>query len=274
MTHNLEESGVAEIIGSLMLIAIIGLGVAIAGVYLLNHSVPEKIPEFRASLANTSTSLTLHHDGGESMPRSSFIILVNGNPTDYVSSNASSQDWSIDETLTFYSYDPATPLPDVKIVYNGSAGERVLADFSSNLPYVVPTHTVFPTIPTTTPTTTVTTTVTTTIPTTNVTTTIPTTPISPHIIQASATSGGIISPSGLVSVPNGGSQIFTIVANSGYHIVDVQVDGGSLGAVPSYTFTNVVSNHTIIATFAVNTYNIIATASTGGSISPSGVDNC
>ena len=120
-----HDSGVAEIVGSLMLIAIIGLGVAIAGVYLLNHSVPEKIPEFRASLANTSTSLTLHHDGGESIPRSSFIILVNGNPTGYDSSNTSSPDWSIDETLTFFSYDPATPLPDVKIVYNGSAGERV-----------------------------------------------------------------------------------------------------------------------------------------------------
>lgn len=119
-----HDSGVAEIVGSLMLIAIIGLGVAIAGVYLLNHSVPEKIPEFRASLANTSTSLTLHHDGGESIPRSSFIILVNGNPTGYDSSNTSSPDWSIDETLTFFSYDPATPLPDVKIVYNGSAGER------------------------------------------------------------------------------------------------------------------------------------------------------
>jgi len=146
-----QESGVAEIIGSLMLIAIIAIGVAIAGVYLLNHSVPEKIPEFRASLANTSTSLTLHHDGGEPIPRSSFKILVNGNPTDYVSSNDSSPDWSIDDTLTFFpSYDPATPLPDVKIVYNGSAGEQVLADFSSNLPYVVPTHTVFPTTQTTT----------------------------------------------------------------------------------------------------------------------------
>jgi PKD repeat protein len=150
MRWETQESGIAEILGSLMLIAIIGLGIAIAGVYLLNHSVNEKIPEFRASLANTSTSLTLHHDGGESIPRSSFIILVNGNPTNYVSSNASSQDWSIDETLTFYSYDPATPLPDVKIVYNGSAGERVLADFSSNLPYVVPTHTAGPTTTTTT----------------------------------------------------------------------------------------------------------------------------
>jgi PKD repeat protein len=150
MTDSFTESGVAEIVGSLMLIAIIGLGVAIAGVYFLNHSVPEKIPEFRASLSNTSTNLILQHDGGDSIPRSNFKILVNGNPTGYVNSNASSPDWSIDETLTFFSYDPATPLPDVKIVYNGSAGERVLADFSSNLPQTNPTHTTRPTTPTTT----------------------------------------------------------------------------------------------------------------------------
>ena len=140
----------AEIIGSLILIAIIGLGIAIAGVYFLNHSVPEKIPEFRASLSNTSTNLVLQHDGGDPIPRSSFKILVNGIPTDYASSNASSPDWSIDETLTFFSYDPATPLPDVKIVYTGSEGERVLQDFSSTIPYEIPTHTVIPTSQTTT----------------------------------------------------------------------------------------------------------------------------
>jgi PKD repeat protein len=146
MIKKFHDSGVAEIVGSLMLIAIIGLGIAIAGVYLLNHSVPEKIPEFRASLSNTSTNLILQHDGGESIPRSNFKILVNGNPTNYISSNASSPDWSIDETLTFYSYDPATPLPDVKIVYNGSAGERVLADFSDNLPQTIGPTCLTPTV--------------------------------------------------------------------------------------------------------------------------------
>ena len=230
MTHNLEESGVAEILGSLMLIAIIGLGVAIAGVYLLNHSVPEKIPEFRASLANTSTSLTLHHDGGESIPRSSFIILVNGNPTNYVSSNASSQDWSIDETLTFYSYDPSTPLPDVKIVYNGSAGERVLADFSSNIPYVVPTHTAIPTTPPTT------------IPT-------PTPTLTTYTVTSSAGTGGSISPSGIVIVSSGATPTYTITPNAGYYVADVLVNGGSVGGVTTYTFSPVTSDQTIPSTF-------------------------
>ena len=50
------------------------------------------------------------------------------------------------------------------------------------------------------------------------------------------------------------------------------VDGASVGAVTSYTFTNVTANHTIAATFAadvVTTYTVTPTAGAGGSISPS-----
>jgi hypothetical protein len=69
-------------------------------------------------------------------------------------------------------------------------------------------------------------------------------------ISASAGSGGSISPTGNVSVNYGGSQSFTITANTGYYIVDVSVNGSSVGAVSSYTFTNVQAAYTISATFA------------------------
>jgi hypothetical protein len=53
----------------------------------------------------------------------------------------------------------------------------------------------------------------------------------------------------------------------------VAVDGTSVGAVTSYSFSNVTAAHTIAATFKANTsktYTISASAGTGGSISPSG----
>ncbi|MCX5888166.1 MAG: hypothetical protein NTY36_01775 [Deltaproteobacteria bacterium] len=88
-------------------------------------------------------------------------------------------------------------------------------------------------------------------------------------IAASAGAGGSINPSG-AKVNYGDSQTFTITHDPGYKVVDVQVDGGSVGAVTSYTFTNVIANHTISATFALNIHTITATAGLGGSISPSG----
>ena len=71
-----------------------------------------------------------------------------------------------------------------------------------------------------------------------------------RIITATADEHGKIAPTGDVAVPKGESKTFTITPDSGYHIKDVLVDGKSVGAVGTYTFENVVDNHTIHATFA------------------------
>jgi len=91
-----------------------------------------------------------------------------------------------------------------------------------------------------------------------------------YTIVATAGSGGSISPSGNVVVEHGTSKSFTITPDSGCEIDDVLVDGSSIGKVSGYTFDNVTSNHTIEAAFKKKTYTIVATAGSGGSISPSG----
>ncbi len=94
-----------------------------------------------------------------------------------------------------------------------------------------------------------------------------------YTISATAGTGGSISPSGSVSVPQGADRSFTIEANTGYQISDVLVDGVSQGVITGYTFSNVSTNHTIAASFsetAPQYHTITATAGTGGSISPSG----
>jgi hypothetical protein len=72
-----------------------------------------------------------------------------------------------------------------------------------------------------------------------------------YTITASAGQGGSITPSGTVSVNSGSNQAFNIVPDSGYEVSDVKVDGSSVGAVNSYTFSNISSNHTITATFTL-----------------------
>ncbi len=98
-----------------------------------------------------------------------------------------------------------------------------------------------------------------------------------YTISAIAETGGSISPSGEAHVNQGGRITFTITPDSGYEIADVLVDGVSVGAVRSYTFENVTSDHTISAAFrstggdpGVTRYTITASAGDGGSISPSG----
>ena len=94
-----------------------------------------------------------------------------------------------------------------------------------------------------------------------------------HTIAASAGANGSISPSGSVTVSHGSNRTFTISASANYHVEDVLVNGVSVGSVSTYTFTNVTQNHTIQASFAINTHTIAATAGANGSISPSGNHN-
>lgn len=73
-----------------------------------------------------------------------------------------------------------------------------------------------------------------------------------YTITATSNGNGSITPAGVTTVQEGGSQSYTIKADNGYHISDVKVNGVSVGAVESYTFTNVRSNQTIAVTFSRN----------------------
>lgn len=80
-------------------------------------------------------------------------------------------------------------------------------------------------------------------------------------ITASAGTGGTINPTGAVPVILGSSQTFQITANGGYTISNVLVDGASVGPLSSYTFSTVTSNHTITASFAATTNQILTSIS-------------
>lgn len=73
--------------------------------------------------------------------------------------------------------------------------------------------------------------------------------VSSYIIKATAGANGSISPNGTISVSRGANKTFSIKANAGYEIVDVLVDGTSVGAVRTYEFKNVTKAHEIYATF-------------------------
>jgi len=87
--------------------------------------------------------------------------------------------------------------------------------------------------------------------------------INTYTITASAGTGGAINPVGDVIVNYGDNQSFIIQEDTGYHILDVLVDNNSVGAVSSYEFQNVTTNHTIEARFEINTYPLVTQAENG-----------
>ncbi|HIW77307.1 MAG TPA: hypothetical protein H9877_11900 [Candidatus Gordonibacter avicola] len=94
--------------------------------------------------------------------------------------------------------------------------------------------------------------------------------------------GGSISPSGVTRVKAGSSQTFTFLPEEGYVVNTVKVDDGAAFAPQgsSYTVGPVTKNTTIEVTYRslnsgetqppVDTFDITATAGSGGTISPSG----
>ena len=93
-----------------------------------------------------------------------------------------------------------------------------------------------------------------------------------YTITVNAGANGDIAPA-TATYAYGATPAFTITPNAGYGIVDVTVDGASVGAVDNYTFTALTADHTIAATFAQYQYTITATAGSNGTITPAGVTN-
>ncbi len=76
---------------------------------------------------------------------------------------------------------------------------------------------------------------------------------SSYTMTASAGTGGTITPSGTATVAAGSGMSYTIAAATGYKVAAVTVDGVSVGAVSSYSFSNINANHTIAASFTAST---------------------
>ncbi len=76
-----------------------------------------------------------------------------------------------------------------------------------------------------------------------------------HTITVTPGTHGSISPvTGMVT--HGSDKTYTITPNAGYKISDVRVDNISVGQVPSYTFENIVTDHTISAVFTLDTLDL------------------
>ncbi|WP_281616004.1 T9SS type A sorting domain-containing protein [Flammeovirga sp. SubArs3] len=92
-----------------------------------------------------------------------------------------------------------------------------------------------------------------------------------YTITVTQGTNGTITPSTTV-VDSGSSQIFTIAASEGYEISEVLVDGESQGVITEYTFADVMSDHTITASFTevdVPTYTLTVVQVSNGTITPS-----
>lgn len=73
--------------------------------------------------------------------------------------------------------------------------------------------------------------------------------VNTYTVHVTAGNGGSTDPNGSTTVSNGGKLEIKITPNDGYEIQSVMVDGKDVGAVDSYTLSNVTEDHSVVATF-------------------------
>ena len=89
------------------------------------------------------------------------------------------------------------------------------------------------------------------------------------IVMSGAGAGGAVTPSGRQLVALGSdSTTLTFTPSVGYHLSNVYVDGVAIGAVAHYRLSRVKTAHTVVASFALDTFKIVPTVGPGGAISP------
>jgi len=121
--------------GSILLISVVVIGIAVVGVAVLSHPSPEKIPALSAVISEDTTkgTITVYHDGGDSLSADEMQILVDCMPQQFSMAGSSTwSTWSMGESLN-YNYS-GTPPGRVQIIYSNGAASTILvsSDFASN----------------------------------------------------------------------------------------------------------------------------------------------
>jgi len=126
-----RDRAVSEVIGTILIVAIVITAVSITGVALWSQPAPEKIPSLDAGISKDTGNnmIRLYHAGGDSLNRENIYILVDG--SDYTSSFTKSgvsgwTTWATAEWLS-YDYTGRTEPRKVQIIYTSPRSTSVLA---------------------------------------------------------------------------------------------------------------------------------------------------
>jgi len=122
-----QETGVADILGAIVLVSVITLGIVIAAGAILSNPVPQKIPALSIDVKNTTDRVFLTHNGGDSLYKGEYRILADGQDrtSSFLKGGSAAADWSAGETLEYKPSDGKIP-GSFQIVYTGGGASRVI----------------------------------------------------------------------------------------------------------------------------------------------------
>jgi flagellin-like protein len=126
-----SDRAVSEVIGTILIVALVVTAVAIISAALWSEPAPEKIPALDAGISKDTGHKMIHlyHDGGDTLNRENINIIVDG--SDYTATFTKSgvagwTSWATGEWLDYDYTGRAEPLK-VQILYSSPRSTSVLA---------------------------------------------------------------------------------------------------------------------------------------------------
>jgi len=123
----METEAISEIIAIVLLPGVLVPGVTTRDVTITSQPPPEGIPRVSILVSNTTTSILLTHNGGDTLDEGEFVVSVDGTTLSNQDATTPGGDgawpWSLGETLTF----PTAGEPhEVRVVYTEGGAELLL----------------------------------------------------------------------------------------------------------------------------------------------------
>ncbi|MFA6332481.1 MAG: PKD domain-containing protein, partial [Methanoregula sp.] len=156
-----RETGVSEVLGAIILVSVITLGIAIAGVAILSSPQKQTIPAVSSEVLPLDNQLLVSHNGGDNIPKSEMAIMVDGvdKTTAFTLLNGDPwSSWTVGDTLV-YQVPSGQQFPrGVQIIYLNGQNSYLIQSWGEPVgPDTTVTATASPTATTTTVTTSITT---------------------------------------------------------------------------------------------------------------------
>ncbi|MCX6684680.1 MAG: DUF2341 domain-containing protein [Methanoregula sp.] len=141
-----RENAVSDALGAILLVAVVGMAVAILGVAILSQPPLEKIPALNVDITTIGRTIIITHNGGDSLEKAEMAIIVDGSDLKDSFQSIDSAPWSswaIGDSL-YYNVPPGQPMPQgVTIFYIGGSSTRIIT--SMGVPQTVSAGGLYPT---------------------------------------------------------------------------------------------------------------------------------
>lgn len=126
--NTMNEDGVSETIGAVLLIGLTVVGVTLISVILFSQPIAEELPAVDIIVSNNESTIMFQHNGGDSLGKDEFTIFVEGNAVDpddlHIADTGDGEwPWSVGETLQYVAVSVNSPLSEnIRMTYGGDSG--------------------------------------------------------------------------------------------------------------------------------------------------------